>query len=42
MRWCQIKGMLEYGSLLYRVGLDPYRDVIAFCGQAIGGVLVLN
>src|SRR5262249_33701205 len=37
MRHCQIDARIEIGSLLYRVGPDPYRDVVAFCGQGNAG-----
>jgi hypothetical protein len=37
LRRCRIDASLQLGSLLYRVGPDPYRDVIAFCGRGNAG-----
>jgi hypothetical protein len=37
MRHCQVEGHIEVGSLLYRVGPDPWRDVIAFSGPGNAG-----
>jgi hypothetical protein len=33
LRDCKIEAVPYFGSMLYRVGPDPYRDVIAFCGR---------
>jgi hypothetical protein len=38
MRRCKIDGQIEIGSMLYRVGPDPYRDVVAFCGPSNAGI----
>jgi hypothetical protein len=38
LRQSKIDARLEVGSMLYRVGPDPFRDVIAFCGQANTGI----
>jgi hypothetical protein len=38
MRHCRIEAHIEFGSMLYRVGPDPIRDVIAFCGPGNAGV----
>jgi hypothetical protein len=37
LRRCRINAQLQLGSMLYRVGPDPYRDVIAFCGAGNAG-----
>jgi hypothetical protein len=37
MRHCDIEGRLELGSMLYRVGPEPMRDVVAFCGPGNAG-----
>jgi hypothetical protein len=37
MRFCRIDATLYVGSLLYRVGPDPRRDVVAFCGPGNAG-----
>jgi hypothetical protein len=37
MRRCNIEARLHAGSLLYRVGPDPMRDVVAFCGPDNAG-----
>jgi hypothetical protein len=37
LRGCDIDAHLHVGSLLYRVGPDPWRDVIAFCGSGNAG-----
>jgi hypothetical protein len=37
LRRCNIDAQIELGSLLYRVGTDPLRDVIAFCGPGNAG-----
>jgi hypothetical protein len=41
LRRSNIDCQLEIGSMLYRVGPDPIRDVIAFCGPGNAGI-VLN
>jgi hypothetical protein len=33
LRDCNIEAVPYFGAMLYRVGPDPYRDVIAFCGR---------
>jgi hypothetical protein len=32
LRDCNIEAIPYFGSVLYRVGPDPHRDVVAFCG----------
>jgi hypothetical protein len=40
MRGFDLNPSLHIGSLLYRVGPDPYRDVVAFCGRGNAGFSV--
>jgi hypothetical protein len=40
LRHCKIDASLHIGSMLYRVGPDPYRDVVAFCGPGNAGFSV--
>jgi hypothetical protein len=40
MRRCKIESHIELGSLLYRVGPDPIRDIICFCGPGNAGTSV--